>query len=152
MQRSNRSRERYVAACIICKHPLNRHDQSGCGERGVFRGACTCTFAAVPPLPPDADAAAHRARSDWWDQQARLSWALALDARDDLDRWYPLMRFHRDARRLELGERLAAEALVRPDAGERTGSAVPSEPAVIHVGSAPPPVLLSQRLASTARA
>lgn len=103
-----------MADCVLCGHQLREHHGNGCHHHGSGRGHCACDYVQQPPLPPAADAAEHRARSDWWDRQARTSWALATRAREDLERWYELMSFHRVARRAELDHRLYAESLTRP--------------------------------------
>ncbi len=72
-----------MARCIICGHPLRDHVASGCERHTFLRGRCACTFAQLAALPPDADAQAHRERSDWWDQQAMAAWRLASAARFD---------------------------------------------------------------------
>ena len=100
--------------CVLCGHQLREHYEDGCHQHAALRSRCACSYVQQPPLPPGADVAEQRARSDWWHRQARLSWDLATEARDDLDRWYALMRFHRVARRAELDHRLSAESLLGP--------------------------------------
>jgi hypothetical protein len=79
----------------------------------------------LPPLPPNAGAEEHHARSEWWHRQARTSWDLALDARNDLERWHTLMRFHRAARQAQLDERRAAFAVEAPSSsGEQVAPGV----------------------------
>ena len=100
--------------CAICEHTQRDHYGSGCHARGSLRGSCSCTYVNQPPLPARASAEDHQERSSWWDEQARIAWDLALAARYDLDRWYPLMRLYRVARRAEIDHRLMAESLVGP--------------------------------------
>ncbi len=105
--------------CIICGHGLREHDEGGCQHHGLVRSRCSCSYMQLPPLPPSAGVGEHRARSDWWDRQARIAWDLATESKGDLDRWYPLMRFHRAARRAELDHRRYADSLTAP-ARQRT--------------------------------
>jgi len=143
-----------MSDCILCGHELREHYEDGCHERGLRRERCTCSYIQQPPLPPSADAAAHRARSDWWDGQARVSWVMATAAKDHLDSWYPLMRFHRLARRAELDHRRYAESLMRPRRDRREQPApepVPEPlPEYLNVLVEPvePEPSLAQRLAS----
>lgn len=121
--------------CLLCGHPQRGHVSDGCHGPGSQFSACGCSWVVPEPLAADAGAQEHCARSDWWDEQARSSWELALHARGELDRWYGLMRFHRQARQGEIAHRRHAESLTRPSsldvslATERPPSA-PAAPAL----------------------
>ena len=106
--------------CIICGHGLREHHEDGCQHHGAVRSHCGCSYVQLPPLPHSAGGAEHRARSDWWDGQARIARDLASASKGDLDRWYPLMRFHRAARRAELDHRRYAESLMAPSRHSRS--------------------------------
>ena len=103
-----------MADCVICGHPQREHFQEGCHHQRWRNGRCACTYVEQAPLPPDANAADHRLRSDWWDSQARHAWTLMTASRDELSRWYRLDRFHRVARQAEIEHRRRAEELGRP--------------------------------------
>jgi hypothetical protein len=100
--------------CVLCGHADSEHHGRGCHGRAGLVGTCSCTYVEPVPLPADADAAAHRARSDWWDRQARAAWQLGLGSQRDLARWYPIMRFHHAARQAEIAHRRYAETLLHP--------------------------------------
>ena len=141
-------REIALTDCIICGHSLREHYESGCQHHGVLGNGCGCSYVQQPPLPPRALVAEHRTRSDWWDRQARISWDLAGESKDDPDRWYPLMCFYRAARRAELDHRLHADSLVgpAPHAPDEPLPAPVPEYVTVSV-EAPQPVLsLAQRL------
>jgi hypothetical protein len=103
------------------------------------------------PLAADAGAQEHRARSDWWDEQARSSWELALRSRHELDRWYGLMRFHRQARQAEIAHRRQAQSLTRPSSGvSRATEPVPPAPASPALPESPTPFARRLELATLA--
>ena len=120
--------------CVLCGHAQDGHRGEGCQSAGRF-SACVCRWVEQPPLSGAARAEEHRARSDWWDGQARAAWEAAQHSRGDLERWYPLMRFHRVARGAEIAHRRLALSLDRTPALDDAPAA---EPAVEHVRPAEP--------------
>jgi hypothetical protein len=132
--------------CILCGHPHEDHHDGGCRGRSRLLAACSCTYAEPEPLAAVAGAEEHRARSDWWDLHARTSWESALRARHDLDRWHPLMRFHRLARQAEIDHRRYALSLDRP--GSLGVAPVPAAtPQLLMAGELPqPPMSFARRM------